>query len=85
MGRASAALPRFLFGAAAKGTGVVTERPHKRFRGFPDGFIIVNNCDHWSLRQSMLPGMDSMGTHPSHLYLLRLRFAKLPALQGEGK
>ena len=42
-----------------KGAGVVTERPHQRFRGFPDGFIIVNNRDHWSFRQFLFPGADS--------------------------
>jgi hypothetical protein len=42
-----------------KGAGVVTERPHQRFGGFSDGFIIVNNRDHWSFRQFLFPGADS--------------------------
>jgi hypothetical protein len=42
-----------------KDAGVVTERPHQRLRGFPDGFIIVNNRDHWSFRQFLFPGANS--------------------------
>ena len=38
-----------------EGAGVVTERPHQRFRGFPDEFIIVDNRDH---RSFLVPGAD---------------------------
>ena len=46
-----------------EGAGVVTERPHQRFRGFPDGFIIVDNRDHRRFRQFLFPGPVA-GTPP---------------------
>ena len=68
-----------------EGAGVVTERPHQRFRGFPDEFIIVDNRDHRRFRQFLIPGTDRRQTAISAVLLLIRRVGRVGIWRCEGK